>query len=86
MTPDLVNGLFEILGSIFQWANCWRVYKDKGYAGLWLPGTFFFTAWGAWNLYYYPALAQWWSFFGGVSIFLANILWVALMLAYGKKS
>ena len=86
MTPDVVNGLFEFAGSIFTWMNCWRVHKDRGYAGLYLPGIVFFFLWGVWNLYYYPLLGQLWSFLGGVSIVLANLIWIALMVAYGKKS
>ena len=85
MAPDLINGLFEFGGSIFTWANCWRVKKDGGYAGVFLPGIVFFTSWGAWNLYYYPSLGQWWSFHGGLSIMLANIVWILLMLKYGRK-
>jgi hypothetical protein len=85
MSPDIINGLFEFVGSLFTWMNVRQVYKDKGYAGLYLPGIVFFTSWGGWNLYFYPSLGQWWSAVGGASIFLANIVWIALMWRYGKK-
>ena len=85
MNPDVVNGLFELVGSILIWMNVSRVVKDRGYAGVFPPAVAFFAAWGLWNLYYYPALGQWWSFAGGCSIVLANSAWVALLLSYGRK-
>lgn len=85
MMPDLINGLFEFIGSIMLWKNTWRLYKDKGYLGVCWSTTAFFASWGYWNLYYYPLLDQWLSFFGGCSITLANTCWLVLMLYYGRK-
>lgn len=84
MTPDLVNGAFELGGSILIWMNVRQLVKDGGYAGVFVPAVAFFAAWGLWNLFYYPSLGQWASFAGGVSIVIANSVWVALMLHYGK--
>jgi hypothetical protein len=84
-TPDLVNGLFELLGSVLIWMNVRALLRDKGYAGVWLPAVTFFNAWGFWNMYYYPHLGQWLSFAGGCSITLANTVWVGLMFHYGRK-
>lgn len=86
MSPDFINGAFEFVGSLFTWVNVYRVYKDKGYAGIYLPACVFFTSWGAWNLFYYPHLNQWWSFAGGMSIFFANMVWIYLMRHYGRIS
>ena len=83
--PDLINGMFEACGSVCLWLNVRRIAQDKGYAGVYLPTTIFFSAWGFWNLYYYPHLGQWLSFAGGVSIVTANVAWAALMLKYGRK-
>ena len=44
----------------------------------------FMLAWGLWNLYYYPSLGQWGSFFGGLSVAAANITWIALIFYYRK--
>lgn len=85
MTPDIVNALFECAGSAFTWMNVYRVYKDKGYAGIYLPAIMFFFSWGVWNLYFYPHLGQWWSFIAGCSLALANVSWVTVMLVYGRK-
>lgn len=84
-SPDLVNGLFELVGSYFTWMNVRRVYIDKGYAGIYAPAVAFFWAWGLWNLFYYPHLGQWLSFFGGISINMANLVWLSLMIKYGRK-
>ncbi len=86
MSPDLINGLIEFPGSLFTWQNTVRVWKDRGYAGLYLPAIIFFMSWGAWNLYYYPSLGQWWSFLGGLSLVVANVSWVASMVWFGRKS
>lgn len=85
LTPDHINGAFEFVGSLLTWGNAVRVYKDRGYAGIYLPATVFFFFWGLWNLFYYPSLRQWWSFVGGASLVLANYVWVFAMIHYGRK-
>lgn len=85
MTPDLINALFELLGSVMIWANVRQTARDQGYAGLYLPTVVFFALWGVWNLYYYPHLGQWLSFWGGVSIVTANTVWVIQMFYYGRR-
>lgn len=84
MTPDLINGLFELLGSLVLWRNVRQLYVDKMIRGVHWTATGFFAAWGYWNLYYYPSLDQWWSFAGGCSIVLANTVWLGQMLYYGR--
>lgn len=81
--PDLINGLFEFGGSIVLWLNVLQTYRDKGYRGVTVWSTFLFSAWGYWNLYYYPSLNQWLSFVGGCLIVAANTSWLVLMLYYG---
>lgn len=82
--PDGINGAFEILGSILIWINVLVIYKAKGYKGVSIVPMAFFTLWGMWNLYYYPHLGQWLSFYGGVSIVIANGAYVWLMYKYRK--
>jgi hypothetical protein len=82
ISPDLINGLFEFGGSILLWKNVRQLNKDKEIKGVhWAPTMFFFL-WGLWNLFYYPSLQQWASFMGGMSIVIANGVWVAQMLHY----
>lgn len=85
MTPDLINGLFEFVGAGMTWMTAWRVYRDRGYAGVWFPAVAFFTCWGGWNMYYYPHLGQFWSMAGGAALVSANLCWIGLMLFYGRK-
>lgn len=77
---DLINGLFEALGAIFTWRNAWALYREREIRGVYWPATFFFTAWGFWNLAYYPSLGQWASFAGGVALVAGNIVWCVLAL------
>jgi hypothetical protein len=85
MTPDMINGSFEFLAGIMNLINVRRLYIDKEIKGYspWVFG--FFTAWGVWNLYYYPFLEQWVSFFGGVVIMISNTAWLSLAIYYHFK-
>lgn len=85
MTPDLVNALFEFCGGAFVLMHVRRLLIDRCVRGVSLVATAFFTAWGLWNLYYYPSLGQWYSLFGGAFVVFSNIIWLFLMLYYRKR-
>lgn len=86
MTADLINGLFEAGGAAFTLLNVARLVKDRCLNGVsWIP-TAFFSAWGFWNLYFYPALGQWASFAGGCLIVLTNLVWLALVWYYSIET
>lgn len=81
---DLVNGLFELVGSVLIWLNVRQLHRDKMVRGVhWAPIAFWMV-WGWWNLFYYPSLGQWLSFWGGVSVVIANSVWLAQMIYYGR--
>lgn len=82
MSPDIINGLFELSGGLLIANNCRTLWKDQMVRGVNVSTTAFFTAWGVWNLYYYPHLGQWWSFVGGICIASANTIWIALAIRY----
>lgn len=82
MTPDLVNALFEGFGGLMHWTNVRAIYRDKQIRGVNVWATVLFNFWGAWNLWYYPHLGQWASFWGGLVIVSANSVWVWLALRY----
>jgi len=85
MNPDLVNGLFEAFGGLLLLENVRRLHKDKRIAGMsWIPVAFF-TAWGFWNLYFYPAVGCWWSFAGGVLVVSANTAWLGMLWWYSRS-
>lgn len=82
MSPDLINGIFESAGAAAILDHCWQLWKDKSVRGVSWKAVTFFTLWGYWNLFYYPHLDQWWSFWGGVFIVASNMLWLCMMLYY----
>ena len=84
MTPDMINGLFELVGGILLILNVMQLYKDKKLNGVHWSPTIFFTSWGIWNLYYYPSLDQWYSFAGGLFIVTVNSIWLFQIYYYSK--
>lgn len=84
MTPDLINGLFECLGAFVLMMNVRQLIKHKQLQGVHIFPTIFYTGWGFWNLYYYPSLDQWFSFFGGLAIVIVNAVWVGLAIYYTR--
>jgi uncharacterized membrane protein YfcA len=83
--PDLVNGLFEAAGAGMVGLNCWRLYQDKVVRGVSALATVVFTAWGFWNLWYYPSLGQWFSFYAGMLIVAGNLTWICMLLYYRRR-
>lgn len=85
MTVDWLNGSFELIGSLLTWKNAQAYWRVREARGVYWPTTAFFTAWGVWNLAYYPALDQWASFAGAALLALGNGTWVALVVYDLKK-
>ena len=83
---DIVNGLFELVGSILVWTNVYKLHKDKKISGIFWPVTAFFATWGFWNLYYYPSLGQMWSFYGGLILVVGNTIWVIMAVYYKRNN
>jgi hypothetical protein len=83
--PDLINACFEFWGGVAIWGNALQLYRDKAYKGVRLDSTVFFTAWGFWNVYYYPHLDQALSFAAGLFIVAGNCAWLSLMLRYRRR-
>lgn len=83
--PDIANGIFELLGAPFILLSVFKLRKEKKVRGISGWHVLFFTSWGFWNLYYYPHLNQWMSFFGGIAIATINMLWLTQMLYYNYK-
>lgn len=84
MTPDMINGSFELMGAFFLLLNVRQLYRDKELNGVhWAPNVFF-ICWGYWNLFYYPSLEQWYSFFGGLAIVLVNTFWLGQIAWYTR--
>lgn len=80
--PDIVNGLFEGSGGIFIAVSVRKLYKQKIVRGVSAVPVGFFSAWGYWNLFYYPHLGQWASFSGGLGIVIVNTIWLCQIVYY----
>jgi len=80
MTPDKLNGMFELVGALVLLLNVRRLWKDKQVQGVSMWAAAFFAAWGWWNLYYYPYLGQWWSCGASGLVAIVNTAWVSLAL------
>lgn len=59
--------------------NVKQILKDKKLKGVHWGPTVFFTSWGFFNLYFYPANNLWFSFAGGTAIVATNITWLYLV-------
>lgn len=74
--PDLINGLFEAFGAFACWGNVIRLRRDRDVKGIVWQYTAVYWVWGLWNLFYYPWLHQWFSFYAGVVLVSGNGVWV----------
>lgn len=84
MKPDHINGLFELIGGTLLILNCRRMYVDKEVKGVSIIPCVFFTSWGYWNLFFYPALNAWWSFYGAILVAITNSMWLGMVWYYRK--
>jgi len=82
---DLINALFECGGAILTWINVRRLIHDKEVKGVYWPVWAFFSAWGLWNLYYYPSVGHIMSFLAGIILVSGNITWVFLARWYTSR-
>lgn len=82
--PDLINGGFEAAAGLAILNHCHALWCDRRVAGVSVASVAFFTAWGLWNIFYYPHLDQFWSFVGGIFVTLANTFYVGLLLHFRR--
>lgn len=80
MTPDHLNALFELVGAGFLMLNVRRLLQDREVKGVSAWPAVFWSVWGFWNLYFYPAVGQFWSFAAGLLVAAANATWLSLAL------
>jgi hypothetical protein len=78
VNPDVINGGMEFFSAVIMLLNVRRLWIDKNVAGVSLVSTLFFDTWGFWNLYYYAAIEQPWSWWGGLCLTLVNLAWMVL--------
>lgn len=85
LTPDKINGFYEFVGGLFLLNNVRVLLKHKEVKGVSILSVAFFCSWGLWNLYFYPKIGQWWSFYGGVFLVAMNLWWIYLMIYYTQR-
>lgn len=84
MSPDVINGLFELAGSIALLMDIRMLIKDKEVKGVYWPAKIFFMSWGLWNIYFYGYYDHVWSFWGGLAMTICNTVWAALAWKYTR--
>ena len=82
---DLTNAAFECGGAFAVALNCLALYRSRRVEGVSYVAMGFFTSWGVWNLYFYPSLEQWASFFAGIGLVTFNLLWLAMAWHFHRQ-
>ena len=82
--PDLINAIFNLSGGFFIGLNIRSILHHKCLKGTNIFTIIFFTSWGIWNLFYFSNLQQAISFYCGIVITLANIVWLGLAFKYRR--
>ena len=83
---DIINCGFEAFASVAILNHCRVLNQQKKVSGTSVVSVVFFTAWGIWNMYYYPMLGQTFSAIAGGLVCLANFTYVMLLLKYRKNA
>lgn len=82
ISMDAINGTFELAAGFFVLNHCRVLSIQKQVRGVSMASVAFFTLWGVWNMYYYPALNQPISFWGGAFVVAANGFYLGQMWRY----
>jgi uncharacterized membrane protein len=86
LSPDMINGCFELVSALIAGANIKALLRDKEVQGF-NPLTLLpFTLWGYWNLYFYAHLEQWWSWWGSLGMVFVNTTYLLLCYYYKKET
>ena len=79
---DIINASFELIGGGMLLFNVFQAFKDKEIKGVHLAPVSFFLLWGIWNLFYYPSLSQFYSFYAGCFLTIINVIWLIQIFYY----
>jgi len=82
LTSDIINGLYELLASIFLSLNIYATYKAKKSVGINILSIIFFSSWGMYNLFFYHINHLCYSFYGGIAMVTVNLTWIFFILKY----
>lgn len=82
MTPDFINGLFQLSAGVVLTKNVFSLHKDKQLKGVSKLSTVFMVLWGVWTLYFYYSAGHVWSFIGGLVVTFVYFVWIGQMIYY----
>lgn len=86
LLPDLINGALESCGGLFIALSVIQLHREKVVRGVSWMHVGFFSSWGFWNLFYYPHLGQWLSFWGGLLLVTVNVIWLGQIVYYNHRN
>jgi hypothetical protein len=84
LSSDFLNGCFEFVGALMTLLSVKALLKDKEIKGVHWGPIVFFTSWSMFNLWFYPDNNLWYSFAGGITIFIVNSWWLYLVWYYSR--
>ncbi len=67
------------------WLNLQRLMADKEVKGFDYRVVILTTAWGFWNLFYYPMVGHMFSFYAGIGVVAMNSTWLWLVWRYSRQ-
>jgi hypothetical protein len=82
---DFLNSWFEWIASGMVYLNVWTIFKAKKINGVSLFATWYFSALGLFNLFYYSQLHQYISFSAGILVAIGDLIYLYLFLKYCKN-
>lgn len=82
---DWTMAAFELGAAFFQLFNIKALRRDKSLRGVSTLPTIFFTIWGCYNVYFYPATGNPITGIAAVLILIVNIYWLLLAYKYRKN-
>lgn len=85
MCPDTINACFQGSASLVILLSVRRVFRDKEVKRVSIIGAAFFTLWGFWNLYFYHAIGQTYSWLAAGLVAACNITWLVGLCKYRSR-
>lgn len=82
MTPDAGNAVFELSGALLNLLSVRALLRDRKLRGFSPAPLVFFMCWGAWNLWFYNAVAQPLSALAAGILFAVNVWQLVLIWNY----
>lgn len=79
---DAVNAIFECFGTLFILISARKCYINKSADGISWTMTAFFFVWGIWNIAFYPAIGQMFSFYAAIVMAIANFIYTSILIYY----